>query len=425
MATKTDKQKNEGQEGEVEELERKFKKKISLDDKEEVPSDPINNNKDTNHNTDSKHVKLRKSQKEDNRDPTDIPKNGKYYMHDDRGETLKENNKKKYSKGEKEWKHDKFEQDNHISKLKNEVKKTDSTDSHEADESTKKSVKGRGKTRYGQKESLEMDGVINTPVEKRKSKNQERKVRRRKRVELKSEREIKTDSGELNNEKQKTKINLDDDNAKKSNNKLKLLKNSKKVRIKDNVTRQKNNYNISSKIKTSKEKSDNEISKKEIINDKNKIKNKENSNYVKKYEVGGHIITQPIKNFQKNVSDQSTRRNFTSNRNVNISKSLRGASTMRRGNRGTKSGFHYRKQINTTSGIQQQPVAVYVPPEAIPYPHVIQYASVIPGTPILPPTGAVYFNLPSNQQFPKPEKRERKILPIAEPLNDTNGENKS
>ncbi|CEF65664.1 Btz domain-containing protein [Strongyloides ratti] len=426
MATKTDNQKNEGQEGEVNELECKFKKKVSLEDKEEVPSDPINNNKDASPNNDNKHTRIRKTQKEDNKDPTDIPKNGKYYMHDDRIETIKEPSKKKGLKNEKEWKHDKFEGEKHISRCKNDINKTDIVDTCEREESVEKSVKGRGKTRYGKKESLEMDEVVAMQIERKQSKNHERKVRRKKKTELKNEKEdTKTEVEDQTNKKDKIKTNIVEDSTKKNGNKIKLLKNFKQMKGRDGVTRQKNNYKTNGKLQAYQERGDNNLPKKEITMNKKKTKNEENLNYVKKYEVGGHVITQPIKSFQKISSDQPVRRNYTNNRNVNISKSLRGASTIRRGNRGTKGGLHSRKQITSTSGVQQQNVAVYVPPEAIPYPHVIQYANVIPATPILPPTGAVYFNLPSAQQLPKPEKRERKILPIAEPSNEANGENKS
>uniref|UniRef100_A0A0N5C8H6 Btz domain-containing protein n=1 Tax=Strongyloides papillosus TaxID=174720 RepID=A0A0N5C8H6_STREA len=423
MATKTDNQKIEGQEGEVKEQENKLKKKVSLDDREEVPSDPINYNKDNTHNPDNKSGRVKKNQKDDNKDPTDIPKNGKYYMHDDRGGITKENTKKKVLKNDKEWKHDKFIDEKDISKDNNEICTKNVKDVCKEDESTEKIVKGRGKTRYGKKESLEMDEIIAVKLEKKKSKNQEKKNENNKKTELKNDkREGIINNDVLKNKRQETTMDIED--KKRSSNKIKLksLKNPKQVRIRERTVKLKNNFKTNVKINRTENGNENDMPKKEVTMETSKNKKEETIGYVKKFEVGGHIITQPIKNSSRFVSDQSSHKNYINNRNTYASKSVRGGYNVRRGSRGGKGNFRYRGQINTTSDAEKSPVTVYVPPETIPYPHVIQYANVIPAAPILPPTGAVYFNIPSTQQLPKPEKRERKILLIAEPSKETNGE---
>uniref|UniRef100_A0A0N5A1M4 Protein CASC3 n=1 Tax=Parastrongyloides trichosuri TaxID=131310 RepID=A0A0N5A1M4_PARTI len=409
MATKTDNLNGNGQETreseEVKDIENNLIK-MNIEDKEEVPTDPINSNKDGHQqspcSTDSTNVRRgRKNQKDDLKDPTDIPKSGKYYMHDDRGESAKEIIKKNVNKDTKEWKHDKYDEEKQTPKSKSELIKTYENDVREKKEMVEKAVKGRGRTRYGKKESLEMDEIT---IVKKEKEGEKKKV----------------NSQEKDN--YKNKKNLVNNNEKDKQNdkpKLKVLKGPKQTRIRNRTRKFRTSSNVKEKEERIGEYKEYHPPRKETNDIKKKTK--DDISYVKKYEVAGHVITQPIRK-EKLINDQQPSRKIN-HRNTNTSKSVRGSSSYRYNRRG--GSFHapivnYHFPLEDCN-VKSPPIAVYVKQDPLPYQQVIQYANVIPTQPMLPPTGAVYFNMPTvPPPHPRPEKRERKILPIADPSKQDN-----
>uniref|UniRef100_A0AC35TQB3 Protein CASC3 n=1 Tax=Rhabditophanes sp. KR3021 TaxID=114890 RepID=A0AC35TQB3_9BILA len=124
--------------------------------KDEVPIDPTNDSSSISLNENNNKREVIQS-------PTYIPRNGKYYMHDDRAEAQVENSKKKATRSDGEWKHDKFFEAKQMPKSKGGlIKKYGGDIRGKEDEEAIGGgpVKGRGKTVYATKETLEMDEVV-------------------------------------------------------------------------------------------------------------------------------------------------------------------------------------------------------------------------------------------------------------------------